>query len=173
MSESLLSLADLSSMDRQTFTAAVGFAFEHSPWITEQAWTARPFASIGALHAAMLDVVNHATDEQRLTLMRMHPDLAGRAAIAGELTAESTREQSSAGLDRLTPEEYAAFIERNEAYTTRFGIPFIICAREHTKAGILAAFDVRLKNELADEIATAMDEVAKISLLRLEDAVTQ
>ncbi len=173
MSTKRLSLTDLNGMDQQAFVAAIGFVFEHSPWIAEKAWTARPFAGISALHAAMCSVAQDAMIEQRLKLLRNHPDLAGRAAIAGELTVESTREHASAGLGQLTASEYAAFTERNEAYKSRFGMPFIICVREHTKSSILAAFDERLKNEFVDEISTAINEVVKISRLRLNDVLTE
>lgn len=173
MKKGLIALSDLNGMDQKSFTDAVGFAFELSPWIAEQTWNARPFATIECLHAGMRDVVDRASDEQRLTLLRMHPDLAGRAAIAGDLTDESKREQSSAGLSHLTPDEYDAFIARNDAYRARFGIPFIICAREHNRTSILAAFDRRLQNDFADEVQTAIGEVFKISRLRLEDAVTE
>jgi OHCU decarboxylase len=112
-----------------------------------------------------------APHNRQLALIRAHPDLAGKAAVAGELTAESTREQSSAGLDRLTPEEFARFTELNTAYRERFAFPFIICVREHTKASILGQFAERLGHSHDQEIAFALGEVAKIARLRLFDRV--
>jgi OHCU decarboxylase len=155
--------------DRDAFVARYGPLFEHSPWIAEEAWEDGPFDSPDALHAAMVAVVARAPDERRLALIRAHPDLAGRAAIAGELTADSTREQASAGLDRLTPDEYAELTAVNTAYRDRFGFPFVICAREHDKASILAAARDRLANEEDTEVEVALGEIAKIARLRLED----
>jgi OHCU decarboxylase len=110
-----------------------------------------------------------APPEQRLALIRAHPDLAGRAAVAGELTAHSAAEQSSAGLDRLTPDEYERFTRANAAYRERFGFPFVICVREHTKESILAGADARLQRAPEDEERTALEEIAKIARLRLEE----
>jgi OHCU decarboxylase len=112
-----------------------------------------------------------APTEQQVALIRAHPDLAGKAAIAGDLTPESTREQASAGLDRLTPDEYARFNHLNAAYRDAFDFPFVICAREHTKHSILASFEARLQNDRPSEIATALDEIAKIARLRLNDVL--
>ena len=109
--------------------------------------------------------------ERKLALIRAHPDLAGRAAIAGELTAASTREQASAGLDRLSPEEYRRFHALNDAYRARFGFPFIIAVRENTRESILQSFEARLGNERDAEVRTALEEIGKIVRLRLADAV--
>ena len=155
--------------DRDAFVARNGALFEHSPWVAEAAWEAGPFDSEEALHAAMVTAVERAPRERRLALIRAHPDLAGRAAIAGELTPDSTREQASAGLDRLTPEEYAAFTKANAAYRERFGFPFVICAREHTKESILAAAEDRLTHDGDEEERVALGEIAKIARLRLGD----
>lgn len=167
-----LSIAEINSFDRAQFVNRLGFVFEQSPWIAEQAWDARPFRDRPHLHRAMVEVVDRAPIEQQIALIRAHPDLAGKAAIAGELTAESTREQSGAGLDRLTPDEYVHFTELNQAYRDRFGFPFVICVREHTKAGILAAFENRLNHDRNREIATALAEIATIANLRLQDRVS-
>ena len=107
--------------------------------------------------------------DRQIALIRAHPDLAGRAAVAGTLTADSAREQSSAGLDRLTPEEYEAFTGANTAYRERFGFPFVICVREHDKDSILASAEARLQNDPDGEIDVALREIAKIAALRLED----
>ena len=168
----MTSLAALNAADRATFVAAVGFAFEHSPWIAEAGWERRPFANLDALHAALADAVAEAPEARKLALIAAHPDLAGRVAREGRLTASSRREQAAAGLDRLDPAELARFETANAAYRARFGFPFVICAREHDKASILAALERRATRERAAEIATALDEIAKIARLRLEDALS-
>lgn len=167
----MLTLADLNAYDQAAFVAAIGHCFEHSPWIAAETWPQRPFASLEQLHAALVATVGRAPIERRLALIRAHPDLAGRLALAGSLTAESAREQAAAGLDALTPEELARFQAYNSAYRERFGFPFVICARENTKAAILAAFPVRLQHDPQQEIATALAEIAQIAWLRLVDSV--
>lgn len=171
MSSAHISLHDLNEADQDAFVHAIGFAFEGSPWIAAQAWYNRPFSDLDDLHQTLSAVMRGAPDALKLALIRAHPDLAGKAAIAGELTAESTIEQASAGLDRLTPEEYARFTHLNSAYRERFDFPAIVCVREHTKQSILANFETRLAHEREQEIATALDEIAKIARLRLFDAV--
>ncbi len=166
-----VTLADLNAMEQEAFTRALGALFEHSPWIVADTWQRRPFADTAALHAALAQTMYDATPAQQLALIRAHPDLAGKAAIAGELTAESTREQASAGLDRLTPAEYDEFTRLNDAYRTHFAMPFIICVREHTKTRILEQFRRRLHHTQQEEIATALGEVARIVRLRLVDLV--
>lgn len=166
-----LTCAALSAMDRAAFRAALGGIFEGSPWVAESAWEARPFASLDALHAAMCAAVRRAPETERLALLRAHPDLAGRAARAREVSAASVTEQASAGLDRLTGEEFARFERLNAAYRERFGFPFIIAVRRHDKGGILAAYDRRLANTREAELATALDEVFVITRLRLEAAL--
>lgn len=167
-----MTLAQLNAAGRTAFVEAVGFAFEHSPWIAEAAWERRPFADVAALHDAMLKVLNAAPSERRVALIAAHPDLAGRVAREGRLTAASRGEQAGAGLDQLTPSEVAQFDELNDAYRSRFGFPFVICARENTKETILAALDARTRNDRTTEIAAAVREIGKIARLRLEDAVT-
>ncbi|MEI7770761.1 MAG: 2-oxo-4-hydroxy-4-carboxy-5-ureidoimidazoline decarboxylase [Chloroflexales bacterium] len=164
-------LDELSRRDRAGFVAAVGHIFERSPWVAEAAWAARPFADLTALHAAMCAAVGAAGAERQLALICAHPDLAGRLARAGQLGAESTQEQLAAGLDALGPAEAAQFDAYNGAYRERFGFPFVICAREHKKASILAAFPRRLANTREQEIAVALAEIAKIAWLRLQDCV--
>ena len=166
-----LTLAEVNKFDRAGFVAKLGFLFEGSPWVAEAAWPARPFADREQLHGALCDAMYAAPVERQVALIRAHPDLAGKAAIAGELTPESTREQSSAGLNRLAPAEFARFTELNTAYRERFEFPFVICAREHTKDSILDAFDARLRHTRDEEIQTALGEIAKIARLRLLDVV--
>jgi OHCU decarboxylase len=147
--------------------------FEESPWIAAAAWHARPFGSLDALHAAMVRAVGEAPRERRLALIRAHPDLAGKAAIAGELTPASTREQAAAGLDRLSPEQYERITRLTAAYRERFGFPFVVCAREHTADSIIAAAATRLDADRAAEERTALAEIAKIARLRLADLVLE
>ncbi|HEY9086214.1 MAG TPA: 2-oxo-4-hydroxy-4-carboxy-5-ureidoimidazoline decarboxylase [Candidatus Tyrphobacter sp.] len=164
-------IEQLNAADRAAFVAAVGFTFEKSPWVAETAWERRPFADVGALHAAMLGAVAAAPENRRVAVIAAHPDLAGRLAREGRLTPASMQEQAAAGLDGLTPEEIARFEELNTAYRARFGFPFVICAREQTKASILATLARRLENDRATEIETALCEIGEIARLRLRDAV--
>ena len=140
--------------------------FEHSPWVEQRA-DANP--SSGDRHADLIAVVAAATRDEQLALIRAHPELAGKAAIDRTLTDASAAEQASAGLDRLTPEDYARFHALNAAYKARFDFPFIICVRRTDKAGILAAMERRLTHDRDSEIATALGEIGKIVRLRLED----
>jgi 2-oxo-4-hydroxy-4-carboxy-5-ureidoimidazoline decarboxylase len=162
----------LNTCSVDAFVAEIGFAFEDSPWIARTAAAARPFADRAALHTAMVAAVAQAGDAAKVALIQAHPDLAGRVAREGRLNAASAAEQAGAGLGALTPEEIARFDADNGVYRARFGFPFVICAREHTKASILAALAKRRENERAAEIATALAEIAKIARLRLEDAVS-
>lgn len=159
----------LNAADRAAFTAALGHLFEHSPWVAEETWAKRPFASPEALHAALCATMRAAPADRQLALIRAHPDLAGRLARQKQLTAESTREQASAGLDRLTDAELAEFTRNNDAYREKFAFPFIICARLNAKASILAAMAARLPNPPAVEFTTALGEIEKIAWLRLKD----
>jgi OHCU decarboxylase len=143
--------------------------FEHSPWIAEQTWKKRPFASAEELNHALRQTVDHAGEEKQLALIRAHPDLVGRLALAGRLTRESTHEQARAGLDNLSPEEIERFQKQNAAYQEKFGFPFVICARLNKKETILNGFNVRLQNSRKQEIKTALEEIGKIARLRLED----
>jgi allantoate deiminase len=164
-------LAMLNEMDGEEFVAAIGATYEHSPWIAERAFASSPFESIDALAKAMSGVVQRATREEQLGLIRAHPDLVGRLAKEGKLTRESTVEQSAAGLASLTDAEVTSFEQYNAAYRSRFGFPFVICARENKKEAIVAAFPKRLQNTLDQEIVSALAEIDKIALLRLSDAV--
>ena len=167
-----LTLARLNSMNQTGFTTALGFAFELSPWVVQRAWDERPFTSVEGMHAAMMAVLETSTTADKLALIRAHPELAGKAAIAKTLTAESNAEQASAGLDRLTPEEFDRFHQLNAAYNQRFGFPFIIAVRLNDKTSILAAMQARLSNDETQEIAEALAQIGHISRLRLLDAVS-
>ena len=164
-----ISLQALNAADRPAFTAALGHLFEHSPWVAEQAWVKRPFASAEVLHAALCATMQAASADRQLALIRAHPDLAGRLAQQKKLTAESTREQAAAGLDQLTDPELAEFTRNNDTYKAKFGFPFIICARLNAKAAILAAMSARLPNSPSAEHAAALAEIEKIAWLRLND----
>lgn len=164
-------LDDISKLDRRAFTFALGHLFEHSPWVAEETWAKRPFASAEALHAALCTTMRAAPMDGQLALIRAHPDLAGRLARQKQLTAESTREQASAGLDQLTDAELAEFTRHNDTYQAKFGFPFIICARLNAKASILAAMAARLPNPPAVEFTTALAEIEKIAWLRLQDTL--
>ena len=171
---STTSLPDLAgrpveASDRASFQRIYGHLFEHSPWVVERAWAQRPFADAEALHTAFIEVIDEADVAERLNLVRAHPKLADKAAVASGLTASSQAEQSSAGLDRLTCEEYKAFQGLNHAYDSRFGFPFVICVRLHDKAGILAALRARLVGTPDEELAEALVQIGLISRLRLAD----
>jgi OHCU decarboxylase len=166
------SLDDVNRLSRADFVALVGPAFEQSPWIADAAWQARPFGHMAALHAALVAVVDRAGVQAQLGLIRAHPDLAGKAAIAGDLTEASTREQAGAGLDRLTTEQFARLTDLNDAYRARFAFPFVVCAREHTADSIIAGAAERVAADPDDERRTALAEIAKIARLRLQDLIT-
>ena len=140
--------------------------FEHSPWVEQRA-DASP--SSGDRHADLMAVVREATPDEQLALIRAHPELAGKAAVDGSLTEASAAEQASAGLDRLTQDEFDRFHALNADYRQKFGFPFIICVRLTDKAGILAAMERRLANDRATEIATAIEQIGEIVRLRLKD----
>jgi OHCU decarboxylase len=157
------------ALDRDGFVAAFGALYEDSPWVAAAVYDRRPFESRDDLLAAMSAAVREAPRERQIALIRAHPDLAGRAAVAGELSEDSAREQAAAGLDRLTPAEHAELTAANAAYRERFGFPFVICAREHGKAEIIAAVRERLGHDPEREVATALHEIDRIAALRLQD----
>lgn len=161
------SFAALSTTSKADFVAALAGIFEHTPWIAEQAHAARPFVNVGSLHRAMVAALAAAPDEAKLALIRAHPELAGKEAAAGTMTAESVGEQASAGLDRCTRDELARLRELNARYRARHGFPFVIAVKGRSKNDILAALEARLRNESADEFQRCLDEIAKIARLRL------
>ena len=168
----MISLTEVNAMAAPEFIARFGDVAEHAPWVAERAETRRPFASVEAMIAAFQVVVREATEAERLRLFRAHPDLAGRAAIAGKLAEASRKEQAGAGLDRLTPEEFARFTDLNSRYLSRFGIPFIFAVKGATKHQILASFAERLSNDCETEYATALDQVCRIVGFRIADRVS-
>ena len=161
----------VNDLDQRGFVAKFGGLYESSPWVAEEVWRERPFGSRSELHEAFVRAVHRAPHQKRMDLIRAHPDLAGKAAVAGDLTPESRGEQASAGLDLLTPEEYETFTEMNASYRERFGFPMIVCVREHTKESILQNAESRLENSMEEEVEVALGEIAKIARLRLHDLV--
>jgi 2-oxo-4-hydroxy-4-carboxy-5-ureidoimidazoline decarboxylase len=157
----------VNSMDRAAFVQKFGGIFEKSPWVAEKAWDKRPFASIEDLHAAMVGVVKYAPVPNQLALLQSHPDLAGKEAQVGAMTASSVSEQASAGLNALSKTEMAQISELNAAYKQKFGFPFIIAVRMHTKEGIFFEFNRRLQNDTQTEFANALQNVYAITRLRL------
>ena len=161
-----------SQMDKATFVARFGGVFEHSAWIAERAFELElgpAHDSAVGLHNALGRIFRSALTEERLGVLRAHPDLAGKLAAAKRLTDDSTNEQASAGLDALTDAERDQFQTLNAAYVARHGFPFIIAVRDNTKSSILAAFQTRIANDTATEIATACAQVERIAALRLKD----
>ena len=161
-----------SQMDRNAFLARFGGVFERSSWIAEGAYDAGLTPeqdSAEGLHAAMLAVLRAAPRTRQLALLNAHPDLAGKLAMRGELTAESSSEQAGAGLDRCSPEEFARFTALNDAYKAKFGFPFILAVKGKTRAEILEAFERRIHNGPEEEFNTALAQVERIGLLRLKD----
>lgn len=164
-------LAQLNKLEQTQFVSVCGGVFEHSPWVAERAWKFRPFASLGNLHEKMTVVLTQSSADEKLSLIKAHPDLVGLLAREGKVTRESITEQAAAGLAALDPEEIAAFESYNQQYRDKFGFPFIICARENRKEAILQAFPRRLANTREREMAAALGEICKIARHRLADAV--
>jgi allantoate deiminase/N-carbamoyl-L-amino-acid hydrolase len=173
MSAHVVTLEQLNSLSGPELGAALAGIFERSPWIPERAAAGRPFPSSLDLHAAMCRVVHDATVDEQLALIRAHPELAGRAAIRGELTPESTREQQGAGLDQCTPEEYSRLQELNTAYRDKFGFPFVLAVKGHTRASIIAALEQRVHNTADTEREVALREIGRIAGFRLAEIVEE
>jgi 2-oxo-4-hydroxy-4-carboxy-5-ureidoimidazoline decarboxylase len=166
-----LTLDALNAMSPRDFVAALGDTVEHAPWVAEAAAARRPFADMAALLRAMTEAVNSSSDERKLALIKGHPDLAGNAARARALTADSTAEQASAGLDRLSEVEFSRFNLLNNDYRKKFGMPFIVCVRRHGKDSILLQFERRLRNDAAAETEAALTEILRIVALRLDQRI--
>jgi 2-oxo-4-hydroxy-4-carboxy-5-ureidoimidazoline decarboxylase len=164
----MLKLEEVNALDPELFTIRLRPVFEHSPWVAARTAQAGPFRSRDELHAALCRTVHEAGEDEEIALIRAHPDLVGDAV----LTNESRREQKSAGLTDLAPEEIERFADFNRRYREKFGFPFVICARLNNKEAILEAFPRRLDNSRAEEIETALGEICKIAELRLRDLVS-
>jgi len=162
-----MTLTDLNTRDRDAFAAALGWIFEDSPWVAERAWARRPFVSIEALHQAMIDVVQQASEPEQLALLRAHPDLGTRARISDA----STGEQQGAGLDRLGTEEYASLQRLNDEYRRRFGFPFLFAVKGSTKEDVLTALEARVGRSRDEEVIEALRQVYRIAGFRLEDVL--
>ncbi|WP_139260527.1 allantoate amidohydrolase [Duganella sacchari] len=170
----MMTLSDLNSCDAATFVERLRGIYEHSPWIPERAAAQRPFNSVTALKQAMQTVVSNATLDEQLGLIRAHPELAGKAAVAGQLTAESTSEQARSGLHLCSAEEFATLHQLNADYNARFGFPFILAVKGPTGQGltrqsVIATFTRRLKNQRADEIAECLRQIKRIAEIRIND----
>jgi len=168
-----MTLAELNARDRRGFVVALGGIFEDSPWVAEAAWPRHPFATLDALYRAMVDAVRAVADNAQLALIRAHPELAGKAAVRGKLTADSRAEQSGAGLDQCSPQEFARLQELNRAYNAKFGFPFIIAVKGLDRAAIIKRFTERLERDRAAEFEEALQQIARIAWLRLEALVEE
>lgn len=172
LSESLvvpaMTLSQLSALPRAEFVRELGAIFEHSPWIAERAWAARPFPTVQALHEAMVAVVREASAAEQLALIASHPELAGREAAAGTLTRASTSEQRGAGLDQCSTAELARLRSLNAAYRKNFGFPFVIAVKGRSRYQIMDAIEERLHNDRDDELATCLEQIGQIARFRLD-----
>ena len=167
----LQSIETVNALDAGAFVARFGDVAEDSPWVAEAAFAARPFVDREALVEAFAVAVRSASRRKQLALLRAHPDLAGRAAVAGDVAEDSRREQAGAGLDRLTSAELARFTDLNARYRERFGFPFIFAVKGATKDAILAAFEARIGNDAETERTAALAHVERIFRFRIEDRV--
>jgi 2-oxo-4-hydroxy-4-carboxy-5-ureidoimidazoline decarboxylase len=163
------SLAQLNEMSQAEFIAALGAVFEETPAIAQIAWYSRPFTSVSDLHQQMVKAVSYLSLENELALIQAHPDLGSRATMA----ETSVQEQAGAGLNQLSAPEYEQLQQLNQAYTDKFGFPFIIAVKNHTKASILAAFQNRLENSAAQERQQALAEIGAIARFRLNELVLE
>jgi len=170
---SIIKLADLNQISESEFVTLLGGIFEHSPWVAQGVVGQRPFASVAALHQAMVACIQTAGREAQLKLIRAHPELAGKAAVRGELTAESTSEQAGAGLNLCSPEEFAQLTDLNQRYNEKFGFPFILAVRGYDRAGIIAVFARRLENDVEQEINECLTQIYKIGQLRLNELIAE
>ncbi|WP_395067631.1 2-oxo-4-hydroxy-4-carboxy-5-ureidoimidazoline decarboxylase [Paraburkholderia silvatlantica] len=164
-------LEQLNQASVDAFVAALSGIFEHSPWVAAAAAQQRPFASIDALHRTMSQAVETSGEAQQLALINAHPELAGKAAVRGELTAESTREQSGAGLNHCTQEEFDKLVALNRAYREKFGFPFILAVRGYDRHGIIANFEARVNNSRAEEMRASLDQIYRIARFRLDELI--
>lgn len=165
-------LQKINNSDRDQFIATLGPLFEGQPWIVAEAWSQRPFSTRSQLYQTLCTIMYDAPREQQVALLQAHPDLVGRAALAGTLSPASTAEQATAGLNRLTPAEIALFQQLNRRYQEKFGFPFVICARANKKESILNGFYTRLQHTHEQEIQLALHEVAQICHFRLLDLIS-
>ena len=166
------SVSELNKLGVEEFVATLKDIFEHSPWVAERVVCERPFKSIRGLQQKMAQAVSAASAREQLDLICAHPDLAGKAALSGDLTISSTNEQAGAGLDTLNEEEFDRFHKLNDTYKKRFGFPFILAVKGHDKHSILAAFEARLENDQDEERLEALKQIAEIARFRLDALLT-
>jgi len=162
-----MTIADLNSLERAEFVAAIGWVFEHSPWVAERAWEARPFANVEGLHQALVEQVERGLPEEQLALLRSHPDLGTRARVS----EASSAEQAGAELDQLTQIEFERLRGLNEVYRDKFGFPFLFAVKGSTKHDILDALERRVRSSREEEYRVAPDQVYRIARFRLEDTL--
>lgn len=167
-----LTLERINALPTEQFVTALGGVFEHSPWVAAQAAGLRPFASVADLHGCMRRQVEEAGAEAQLKLIRAHPELAGKAALRGELTAESAAEQGGAGLDQCSPQELELLRRLNADYRARFGFPFILAVRGYGRAGVIAEFQRRLAAEPETERLACLQQIYRIAGLRLAELIS-
>ena len=163
-----MTIENLNSLDRAQFVSAIGWIFEHSPWVAERAWMMRPFADVQALHRALVDQVERSLPDEQLALLRAHPDLGTRARVS----EASSAEQAGAGLDQLTPAEFERLRRLNEDYRGKFGFPFLFAVKGSTKHDILEALERRARSSREEEYLVALDQVYRIARFRLEDTLS-
>lgn len=168
-----ISLAALNQCGKQQFIDLLGGIFEHSPWVAEQVASQRPFDSLDALHQAMVDVVQLADADAQLRLIRAHPELAGKAAIRGQLTHHSSKEQAGAGLDQCSPEQYRELTDLNQRYNQKFGFPFILAVRGYDRNAIIEQFRRRLGLDPRAEQAESLRQIYRIARFRLDDLIQE
>lgn len=168
-----MTITRINQCSKLQFVAALGSIFEHSPWVAEAAFELRPFDSVAQLHAVMVDILDQSSRQQRLTLIRNHPELAGKEASAGTLTTDSLKEQSGAGLDQCSAKELARLSDLNQAYQKKFEFPFIIAVTGLNKTGIIEALAQRLHNSPEVEFDTCLAEIGKIGLIRLNALISE
>lgn len=166
-----ISITQLNALDQASFVSLLGDIYEHSPWMAERTWQSRPFADREAVLQAFRATLASASEAEQLALIRAHPDLAGKAALRGELTVASSKEQASAGLDQCSAEELARFTELNAAYQQKFTFPFIMAVKHASRGQILQGFEQRIQQTTAEEFATALEQINCIASLRLTERV--
>lgn len=166
-----MNMTGLNQLGQAGFVELLGKVYEHSPWVAERSFADAPFADVDALLQTMQRTLAAASRDEQLALIRAHPDLAGRAALRGELTAESTREQAGAGLDQCSAEELARFHALNDAYKAKFEFPFIMAVKNANREQILAGFETRIHNTPEQEFATALEQINRIAAFRVHDLI--
>jgi OHCU decarboxylase len=167
-----LTIAEVNALSPDDFVDRFGDVAEHSPWVAASAADGRPYADREMMVAAFGLAVDKASNAERLALIRAHPDLAGRAARAGTMAADSQKEQAGAGLSALSDDEWIRFHDLNDRYRTRFGFPFVLAVKGATRDDVLAAFEARLANDPVTERAEAIAQIRRIFRFRIEDRVT-